>query len=109
MTAPGGPKALRLVELPEPEISGEHDVTVRLRAAAINPADYKQRADEVIGGTLPVVLGSDGAGIVESIGPGVSRFQAGDEVYFCDGGFGTSGTCQEVRIACPSAPCRRPG
>ena len=56
ITAPGGPEVLRLVELPEPEISGEHDVKVRLRAAGINPADYKQRADGAIGGSLPVVL-----------------------------------------------------
>jgi NADPH:quinone reductase-like Zn-dependent oxidoreductase len=39
MTAPGGPEVLRLVELPEPEITGERDVKVRLRAAGINPAD----------------------------------------------------------------------
>jgi NADPH:quinone reductase len=98
MTAPGGPEVLRLVELPEPEITGERDVKVRLRAAGINPADYKQRAEGAIGGSLPVVLGSDGAGIVDSTGPGVTRFRAGDEVYFCDGGFGTLGTYQEVRI-----------
>ena len=82
---------LRLVELPEPEITGERHVKVRLRAAGINPADYKQRADGAIGGSLPVVLGSDGAGIVESTGPGVTRFRAGDEVYFCDSGFGIDG------------------
>jgi NADPH:quinone reductase-like Zn-dependent oxidoreductase len=45
MTAPGGPEVLRFVELPEPEITGERDVKVRLRAAGINPADYKQRAE----------------------------------------------------------------
>src|ERR1700757_311040 len=88
MTAPGGPEVLRLVELPEPEITGEHDVKVRLRAAGINPADYKQRANGAIGGSLPVVLGADGAGIVESTGPGVTRFRAGGEGYFCGGGLG---------------------
>lgn len=41
MTAVGGPEVLELAELPEPEISGEHDVRVRLRAAGINPVDYK--------------------------------------------------------------------
>jgi NADPH:quinone reductase-like Zn-dependent oxidoreductase len=49
MTALGGPGVLRLVELPEPDISGERDVKVRLRAAGINPADYKQRADGAVG------------------------------------------------------------
>jgi NADPH:quinone reductase len=108
MTAPGGPELLRLVELSEPEISGERGVKVRLRAAGINPADYKQRADGAIGGTLPVVLGSDGAGIVESTGPDVSRFRAEDEVYFCDGGFGTPGTYQEVRIVDERFLARKP-
>jgi NADPH2:quinone reductase len=44
MTAVGGPDVLKLVELAEPEISSEHDVLVRLRAAGINPVDYKLRA-----------------------------------------------------------------
>jgi hypothetical protein len=47
-------EVLRLVELPEPEITGERHVKVRLRAAGINPADYKQRAGGTIGGSLPV-------------------------------------------------------
>jgi NADPH:quinone reductase len=99
MTAVGGPEVLRLVELPEPEIAGERDVKVRLRAAGINPADYKQRSHGTAGGSLPVVLGADGAGVVEGTGPAVTRFRAGDEVYFCDGGWGlTPGTYQEVKV-----------
>ena len=44
MTAVGGPDVLQVVELPEPEVSSEHDVVVRLRAAGINPVDYKLQA-----------------------------------------------------------------
>jgi NADPH2:quinone reductase len=99
MTAVGAPEVLRLAELPEPEITGERDVKVRLLAAGINPVDYKLRSSGTIGGTLPAVLGWDGAGVVESTGSAVTRFQAGDEVYFVDGGFGpTPGTYQEVKI-----------
>jgi NADPH2:quinone reductase len=99
MTAVGGPDVLKLVELAEPEISSEHDVLVRLRAAGINPVDYKLRAQGTIGGTLPATLGWDGAGVVESIGPSVSRVYPGDEVYFCDGGFGPMpGTYQEAKV-----------
>ena len=58
--------------------------------------------------SLPVVLGSDGAGIVESTGSGVTRFRAGDEVYFCDGGFGAPGTYQEVRIVDERFLARKP-
>jgi hypothetical protein len=43
MTAVGGPEVFKLVEQPAPEISGEHDVRVRLRAAGINPVDYELR------------------------------------------------------------------
>ncbi len=99
MTAAGGPDVLKVVKLPEPEITSEHDVVVRLRAAGINPVDYKLRANGTIGGTLPAILGWDGAGIVESIGPLVNRVKPGDEVYFCDGGFGpTPGTYQQAKI-----------
>jgi NADPH2:quinone reductase len=99
MTAVGGPEVLKVAELPEPEITGERDVKVRLRAAGINPTDYKMRATGTIGGTLPAVLGWDGAGVVDSVGPAVTRFRAGDEVYFVDGGFGpTPGTYQEVKV-----------
>ena len=99
MTAVGGPEVLQVAELPEPEIMGERDVKVRLLAAGINPVDYKLRSSGTIGGALPAVLGWDGAGVVVGTGPGVTRFQTGDEVYFVDGGFGpTPGTYQEVKV-----------
>src|SRR5438552_10030788 len=99
MTAVGGPEVLQLSELPQPEIVGEHDVRVRLRAAGINPVDYKLRSRGIIGGSLPAVLGWDGAGVVESVGPVVTRVRPGDDVYFCEGGFGpTPGTSQELKV-----------
>ena len=98
MTAVGGPEVLQLAGLPDPELSGEHDVLVRLRAAGVNPADYKQRLYGT-GGPLPAVLGSDGAGLVEATGPAVTRVAAGDEVFFCDGGFRSApGTYTELRV-----------
>jgi NADPH:quinone reductase-like Zn-dependent oxidoreductase len=97
MTAVGRPDVLKLAEVAEPEITGEHDVKVRLHAARINPADYKFRAGGTIGGILPAVLGWDGAGVVEDIGTAVTRFRPGDAVYFCDGGWS------------PSTPGRRSG
>jgi NADPH2:quinone reductase len=109
MTAVGGPEVLRLAEVPEPQLTGEHDVKVRLAAAGVNPVDYKLRSSGTLGGTLPAVLGWDGAGVVEATGPGVTRFRAGDEVYFCDGGFGpTPGTYQEKRIIDERFLARKP-
>jgi NADPH:quinone reductase len=109
MTAVGGPDVLKLEEVPEPEIAGEHDVLVRLRAAGINPVDYKLRSGGTVGGSLPAVLGCDGAGVVEGVGPAVSRVRPGDEVYFCDGGFGpTPGTYQEVKVVDERYLARKP-
>jgi NADPH:quinone reductase len=99
MTAVGGPEVLELAEVPDPEITGEHDVLVRLRAAGINPVDYKLRQYGTFGNTLPAILGWDGAGVVERTGPAVTRFRPGDEVYFCDGGFGpVPGTYAELKV-----------
>jgi NADPH2:quinone reductase len=109
MTAVGGPEVLELAELPEPEVAGEHDVRVRLRAAGINPVDYKLRSKGTIGGSLPAILGWDGAGVVESVGPAVTRVRVGDEVYFCDGGFGpTPGTYAELKVLDERYLARKP-
>lgn len=109
MTAVGGPEVLKLAEVPEPELSGEHDVLVRLRAAGINPVDYKLRSSGLLGGSLPAVLGFDGAGVVERTGPAVTRVRPGDEVYFCDGGFGpTPGTYQEAKLVDERYLARKP-
>jgi NADPH2:quinone reductase len=109
MTAVGGPEVLEVAELPEPEISAEHDVRVRLRAAGVNPVDTKLRAGGTIGGSLPAVLGWDGAGVVERTGSAVTRVRPGDEVYFCDGGFGpTPGTYQEIKIVDERYLARKP-
>lgn len=110
MTAVGGPEVLQLAEVPEPELTSERDVKIRLAAAGINPVDYKLRANGTLGGSLPAVLGWDGAGVVEAAGPGVTRFRVGDEVYFCDGGFGpTPGTYQEKRVMDERFVARKPG
>ncbi len=109
MTAVGGPDVLQVAEVPEPEIAGDHDVLVRLRAAGINPVDYKLRAQGIISGSLPAVLGWDGAGIVAAAGSSVSRFRPGDEVYFCDGGFGpTPGTYQDAKVIDERYLARKP-
>jgi NADPH2:quinone reductase len=109
MTATGGPDVLTLAEVPEPEAPSGHGVRVRLRAAGVNPVDCKLRAGGTIGGSLPAILGWDGAGIVEETGPAVSRVRPGDEVYFCNGGFGpTPGTYQELMIVDERYLARKP-
>jgi len=89
MREPGGPEVLSLVDLPQPALSSETDVLVRLHAAGVNPVDTKIRArGTLVPETLTAVLGCDAAGIVEAVGNGVTRFRPGDAVWFCYGGLG---------------------
>jgi hypothetical protein len=109
MTAVGGPEVLKVEEVPDPQVTGEHDVLVRLRAAGLNPVDYKLRSHGTFGNTLPAILGWDGAGVVERTGRAVSRVRPGDEVYFCDGGFGpTPGTYAELKVVDERYLARKP-
>jgi len=89
MTAVGGPDVLSLQNLPEPDITAPSQIKVKLHAAGINPVDTKIRRNGLLYPLpLPAVLGCDGAGEVVAIGDGVSKFQVGDNVWFCHGGLG---------------------
>jgi NADPH2:quinone reductase len=89
MRETGGPQVLTLAERTLPALSKPTDLLVRLKAAGVNPIDTKIRSRGVlIPDGLPAVLGCDGAGVVEAVGAAVSRFQSGDEVWFCHGGLG---------------------
>ena len=74
---------MEMMELPRPE-PGPGDLLVRVRAASVNPLDYKIRDGVVkvlIPFSFPLVLGTDLAGDVEAVGPGVTRFKVGDAIY----------------------------
>jgi alcohol dehydrogenase len=76
-------KATELMDLPRPE-PGPGDLLVRVRAASVNPVDYKIRDGGVkvmIPYSFPLILGNDLAGDVEAVGPGVTRFAVGDAIY----------------------------
>jgi NADPH2:quinone reductase len=89
MTAPGHPEVLQLGQAPDPKVQQPTEVLVRLKAAGVNPIDTKLRSrGTFFPNQMPAILGCDGAGIVEAVGSGVTRFQVGDEVYFCHGGLG---------------------
>ncbi|MEU6372426.1 NADP-dependent oxidoreductase [Streptomyces sp. NPDC046909] len=76
----GGPEVLKVVELPRPE-PRTNEVLIRVRAAGINPTDWKHRATGGLLGRPPFVLGWDVSGVVEAVGIGVVRFRPGDEVF----------------------------
>ena len=74
---------LRLVELPDPKV-GPGEVLVRVKAAGVNPVDWKLAAgylDPLMEAGFPLVPGWDVAGVVERVGFDVREFAAGDEVY----------------------------
>jgi len=68
----GGPDVLRLEEIPDPE-PGPGEVLVRLRAAALNHLDVWVRKG-LPSVPKPRILGADGAGVVEALGPGTDGF-----------------------------------
>ena len=74
---------MEIMELPRPE-PGPGDLLVRVRAASVNPLDYKIRSGGVkvlIPYSFPLILGNDLAGDVEAVGAGVTKFNVGDAVY----------------------------
>jgi NADPH:quinone reductase len=80
---------LELSRIPQPQASAG-EVLVRIAASGLNPLDTKIRAGAAAHARhpLPLVLGIDMAGVVVSVGPGVSGFKPGDEVYGMTGGVG---------------------
>lgn len=76
--APGGPEALRLEDLPEPEPKAG-EALVRVEAAGVNFIDVYHRTG-LYKAPLPVTLGQEGAGVVEAVGAGVADVRPGDRV-----------------------------
>jgi NADPH:quinone reductase-like Zn-dependent oxidoreductase len=80
MRAHGGPEVVKLEDLPEPS-AGPGEVVVKLRAVAANHLDiWVRQGWPGLKLAFPHVFGSDGAGVVESVGPGVTAVKPGDEV-----------------------------
>ncbi|MBG0561334.1 NADP-dependent oxidoreductase [Actinoplanes aureus] len=77
----GGPEVLELIETDRPE-PGPDQVLVRVRAAGVNPVDWKIRSGTPpLFGDPPYTLGFDVSGVVEAVGSRVTRFRPGDEIY----------------------------
>ena len=79
----GGPEVLELGEAPVPTPLPT-EVLVRVRAAGVNPVDWKTRAGKGMAGVLgdpPFTLGWDVAGVVEDVGLGVTTLEPGDAVF----------------------------
>jgi NADPH:quinone reductase-like Zn-dependent oxidoreductase len=97
----GGPEVLSLEEVPPPE-PADGQVLIRVRAASVNPIDWKYRRG-VAQRQLPAVLGQDVSGTVEI--SHASGYAAGDDVF----GVAASGGYAEFATASDAAIAKKPG
>ncbi|MET0494739.1 MAG: NADP-dependent oxidoreductase [Actinoplanes sp.] len=98
----GGPDVLHVAEVDVPQ-PGPGQVRLRIRAAAVNPIDYKIRSgamQQVIPTTFPAIPGLEAAGVVDEVGPGVDGLKPGDEVI----AFTDTGAYAEYALATVVAP-----
>ena len=105
----GGPEVLEVTEIDAPR-PGAEELLVRVRAAGINPVDWKIRSGSLrpfASATFPMIPGCDLAGEVIEVGSGVTRFRPGDAVYaMLEPAAG--GACGEVAAVPESAAAHLP-
>ena len=108
----GGPEVLRIEDVPVPT-PAEGQVRVRIRATSVNLSDWEGLTGSPgyarMGGLRRPrrrILGSDIAGVVDAVGPGVSRFREGDEVY--GDNLALMGGFAEYAVAAESALVAKP-
>jgi NADPH:quinone reductase len=96
-----------VVEVPTPQPKAGQ-VLIRLRAAGMNPMDRTLASGDwrPMPATFPMVLGADGAGVVEGVGEGTTRFAAGENVFgqFLIAPLGSAGTYAEYVAVPEDAP-----
>ncbi|HEY3868666.1 MAG TPA: NADP-dependent oxidoreductase [Actinocrinis sp.] len=106
-TAHGGPEVEAFDEVPRP-IPGPGQVLVAVRAAGVNPVDWKRRAGfnrpGAPGDVFPVVFGAEAAGVVEQLGPQTEGFAAGDAVF----GSAVTGAYAEYAVLSAEFAARKP-
>jgi NADPH2:quinone reductase len=77
----GEPEVMKLEDVPTPEPAGSQTL-VKIMAAGVNPVDtYLRTGIHAHAPKLPYTPGKDGAGVIESVGNGVTKFKTGDRVY----------------------------
>jgi NADPH:quinone reductase-like Zn-dependent oxidoreductase len=102
----GSAEVLEQLQVARPAL-GADSVLIRVVAAGVNPADWRFRSGQfrfAIRLKLPFIPGSDVAGIVEAVGPAVTRFQPGDAVYamlptMSGGGYAEYAAATEEQVA----------
>jgi NADPH2:quinone reductase len=104
----GGPEQLQLADVPTPK-PAPGEVLVRVRAASVNPVDYKiRRSGAWARVPMPAIIGYDAAGVIEAVGDGVSELGRGDEVFYCARIFGRQGTMAEYHVEDAAIVAKKP-
>ena len=105
----GPPEVMQIRAVPIP-VPAAGQVLVQVHAAGMNPVDTQNRADGSWAGiTLPAVLGSDAAGTIAALGPGVTTFRIGEPVfYFSDFLASKGGSYAEYQAVDAGIIARRP-
>ncbi len=106
----GAPETMRLEDLPTP-VPGPGQAVVRVQAASVNFLDIQKRRGELVGQAfyqrattaagqpdLPAVLGSQGAGTIEALGPDLPQFHVGDRVVFVGNSYATHALVPAARL-----------
>ncbi|WP_322843861.1 zinc-dependent alcohol dehydrogenase family protein [Pseudomonas sp. B33.4] len=108
LTSFGGAQSFELCEVPKP-VPHAGEVLVRVHATAINPLDYQvRRGDYADLVPLPAITGHDVSGVVEAVGPGVTAFVPGDEVWYTPQIFGGPGSYAEYHVAAENIIGKKP-
>jgi len=95
----GGPEVMKLAEVPRPQ-PGPGQVLVRVRAVGVNPVEtYIRAGNYPRKPALPFTPGNDGAGVIEEVGQGVTKFDVGDRVYTAGSISGTYAECALCEVA----------
>jgi NADPH2:quinone reductase len=94
------------IEVAAPEVKGR-DLLVEIRAVSVNPVDTKVRASAKPQGTEYRILGFDAAGVVKQVGPDVTLFAPGDEVFYA-GSIMRQGTNAELHAVDERIVGRKP-
>ncbi len=104
----GGPEAFELCDMPQP-VPQAGQVLVKVHATSINPLDYQiRRGDYPDLVQLPSITGHDVSGVVEAVGPGVTTFSPGDEVWYTPQIFGGQGSYAEYHVAAENIIGKKP-
>lgn len=108
LTSFGGPQSFELREVSKP-VPQAGQVLVRIHATSINPLDFQvRRGDYADLVQLPTITGHDVSGVVEEVGPGVTSFEPGDEVWYTPQIFDGPGSYAEYHVASESIVGKKP-